>query len=228
MADGGLVARCEVVLVGTANPENLGGVARLAENFAPARLALVAPRARPDDARALVVGRVGRERLAAARVCATLDEALREAAFVVAFSARRGASRPPVALHELAALLDARAPSSRIALVFGPEDAGLAAADIDRCDVVCAIDLPGALPSLNLAQAVAIALWELARPRSTAPPSRAQATRAQATRAELDALVARIASATPDERVQLRRLMAAAALTPADVRMLHGLINRSG
>lgn len=217
-----VVARADVVLVGTANPENLGGVARLAENFAPASLALVAPRVRPDDPRALVVGRAGQQHLAAARVHATLDEALRDAAFVVGFSARRGAARPHVALHDLAALADSRAPSSRIALVFGPEDSGLAAADVDRCDVVCAIDLPGALPSLNLTQAVAIALWELARPRDAAP-----AARAQATRAELDALVDRIAAATDDERVQLRRLLAAATLTPADVRMLHGIINRA-
>jgi len=228
MAVGGIVARCDVVLVGTANPENLGGVARLAENFAPASLALVAPRARPDDPRALVVGRVGRERLADARVHATLDEALRDVAFVVGFSARRGSARPHVALVDLAALLDARAPSSRIALVFGPEDAGLATADVDRCDVVCAIDLPGALPSLNLTQAVAIALWELARPRAAAP-----AARAQATRAELDALVDHAARAFPrwfadgDEgqrqRVHLRRVLARAALEPADVRALHGL-----
>jgi len=222
-----MLARCDLVLVGTSNPENLGGVARLAENFAPASLALVAPRARPDDPRALVVGRVGQAWLASARVHATLDEAVREAALVVGFSARRGASRPTVGLRELGALVDARAPSARVALVFGPEDAGLAAADIERCDVVAAADLPGTLPSLNLTQAVAIALWELARPREVAPP----AARAQATRAELDALVDHAARVLPgwfagdDERrrTHLRRLLAAAALAPADVRALHGL-----
>jgi TrmH family RNA methyltransferase len=226
-----MLSRCDVVLVGTANPENLGGVARLAENFAPASLALVAPRVRPNDPRALVVGRVGRQTLAAARVCATLDEAVRDAAFVVAFSARRGAARPTIALVELPALLRQRAPSSRIALVFGPEDAGLATAEIDRCDVAVAIDLPGALPSLNLTQAVAIALWELARPFDVALP----APRAQATRAELDALVDHAAAAfdaahyfrdaADRERklVYLRRTLAAVALEPADVRALHGV-----
>ena len=227
-----MLSRCDVVLVGTANPENLGGVARLAENFAPASLALVAPRVRPDDPRALVVGRVGREPLAGARVWATLDEAVRDAAFVVGFSARRGAARPTIALAELPALVRERAPSSRIALVFGPEDAGLATADIDRCDVAVAIDLPGALQSLNLTQAVAIALWELARPFDGAPP----APRAQATRAELDALVDHAARAFAGwfrdgdegerQRVHLRRVLARAALDPADVRALHGLINR--
>ena len=222
-----MLARVDVVLVGTANPENLGGVARLAVNFAPASLALVAPRARPDDARALVVGRAGQRWLAGARVVATVDEAVREAACVVGFSARRGAARPTVALRALPALLATRAPSGRVALVFGPEDSGLAAADIDRCDLVATIELGGALPSLNLTQAVALALWELARPLDAPPPP----ARAHATRGELDALVEHAARALPGwfaddgegRRLQLRRILAAAALAPADVRALHGL-----
>jgi len=224
-----MLSRCDVVLVGTANPENLGGVARLAANFAPASLVLAAPRARPDDPRALVVGRMAAEWLAGARVAATLDDAVAGAACVVGFSARRGARRPSLELRALAAWLGARAPSGRVALVFGPEDAGLAASDVDRCDVVAHIELGGALPSLNLTQAVAIALWELGRPSEAPPP----APRALATHAELDALVAHAARALPAwlgddadgerRRVHLRRVLAAAALAPADVRALHGL-----
>jgi len=229
-----MLARAEVVLVGTANPENLGGVARLVANFAPAGLCLVAARARVDDPRALVVGRMAREVLAAARAAATLDEAVGEATCVVGFSARRGATRPTVPLTALAAELATRAPAGRVALVFGPEDAGLSAADVDRCDLVATIDLPGALPSLNLTQAVAIALWELAR--ATAEGQGEPAARATATRAELDALVTHAAAVLggadgwlgegPEgerRRVHLRRMLAEASLTPADVRALHGL-----
>ena len=224
-----MLARCDVVLVGTANPENLGGVARLAANFAPASLVLAAPRARPDDPRALVVGRMAAEWLAGARIAATLDDAVAGAACVVGFSARRGARRPSLELRALGAWLSARAPSERIALVFGPEDSGLAAADVDRCDVVAHIELGGVLPSLNLTQAVAIALWELARPSEVPPP----APRPLASHAELDALVAHAARALPAwlgddaegerRRVHLRRVLAAAALAPTDVRALHGL-----
>jgi tRNA C32,U32 (ribose-2'-O)-methylase TrmJ len=80
-----------------------------------------------------------------------------------------------------------------------------------------------AATSLNLTQAVAIALWELGRAPDAAP-----ATRAQATRAELDALVTHAVTLLPgladDRRVHLRRVLAAAALAPADVRALHGLV----
>jgi len=218
-----LLARCDLVLVGTQNPENLGGVARLAENFAPASLALVAPRAQPDDPRALVVGRMARQRLTSARVTATLDEAVAGAELVVGFSARRAAARPMVTLPELPALVGARA--GRVALVFGPEDAGLSAADVARCDLVATIDLPGALPSLNLTQAVAVALWELARPREAATPNRAAATHE-----ELEGLVAHAARVVPSaldderKRVHLRRVLVAASLEPSDVRALHGIL----
>src|SRR5438552_370043 len=97
-----MLARCDVCLVATSNPENIGGVARLLENFGMGPLALVAPRARPDDHRALVVGRAALDRLAAARVVDTLDEAVSGCAWAVGFSARRGAHRPAIGLRNLA------------------------------------------------------------------------------------------------------------------------------
>jgi tRNA/rRNA methyltransferase len=220
-----MLARCDLVLVGTQNPENLGGVARLADNFALASLTMVAPRAQPRDPRALVVGRMARARLEGARVVGTLDEAVGAASVVVGFSARRGGDRPMTSLRALPSEMAAH--GGRVALVFGPEDNGLDSAAIARCDLVVAIELPGSLPSLNLTQAVAIVLWELARPHDAPPPP----SRAQATHAELDALVDHAASAGlvdgERERTHLRRLLAAAALDPADVRALHGLVAKA-
>ena len=224
-----MLSRAALCLVGTSNPENLGGVARLAANFDLPSLTLVAPRAAPDDHRALVVGRAARERLAAAVVVPSLDAAVADCAVVVGFSARRGGDRPMAGLRGLAALLSERAPAGRIALVFGPEDTGLHADDLARCDVVAAIELPGPLASLNLTQAVAIACWELSR-----APAAPASTRGGATRAELEALLAHAFAALEAidyfrgqdrarKRVQLRRLLAGAALRADEVRGLHGI-----
>jgi TrmH family RNA methyltransferase len=228
-----MLARCEVCLVGTTNPENLGSVARLADNFAVPALTLVAPHVPPDDPRALVVGRAARDRLATARVVATLDEAVAECSYVVGFSARRGADRPTIGLRNLCARLDERAGAGRIALVFGPEDNGLVGADIDRCDLVSAIELPGPLGSLNLAQAVALVLWELSRtPEAVAP------ARGGATRAELDGLVDHALTALDAigyhgshedrerHRVHLRRILAGAGLRSEEVRSLRGILTQ--
>jgi TrmH family RNA methyltransferase len=231
-----MLARCDVCLVGTANPENLGGVARLLENFGLSSLKLIAPRVSPQDHRAMVVGRAARTRLHQAQVLATLDEAVAEAAFVVGFSARRGAERPAVGLMRLAPLLKRRAPRGRIALVFGPEDHGLSATDVAACDVVATVETPGSLASLNLSQAVALALWELGRDRPARPgrrPLPAAQTR-PADRAQLDALVEHACEALEAagyfrgqdrlrKRVHLRRLLGRAALATDEVRGLHGM-----
>jgi TrmH family RNA methyltransferase len=228
-----MLSRCEVCLVGTANPENLGSVARLADNFAVPALTLVAPRVPPDDPRALVVGRAARDRLATARVAATLDDAVAACSYVVGFSARRGADRATIGLRGLRARLDERAAAGPIALVFGPEDHGLGGADIDRCDLVAAIELPGPLASLNLAQAVALVLWELSRAPDAAGPARGGATRA-----ELDALVEHALTALDAtgyhhgnedrerHRVHLRRILASAGLRSEEVRSLRGILTQ--
>jgi tRNA/rRNA methyltransferase len=56
----------------------------------------------------------------------------------------------------------ARAPG-RTAIVFGEERSGLTAAEIDRCHDLSAIPAGAAQPSLNLAQAVLLYAWEMAR-----------------------------------------------------------------
>jgi tRNA (cytidine32/uridine32-2'-O)-methyltransferase len=225
-----MLSRCTVCLVGTSNPENLGSVARLLDNFAAGGMALVAPRVPPDDHRALVVGRAARQRLADAPVVATVEEAVRDCVYVVGFSARRGADRPMVGLRQLGALLDERAPAGRVALVFGPEDTGLQLEHIERCDAIAAIETPGPLASFNLAQAVGIALWELSRPTDGAAPS----VTPPATRAEIEPLLDHAFAALDaigylrDEererkRTHLRRLVSAARLGSDELRGLHGI-----
>jgi TrmH family RNA methyltransferase len=227
-----MLERLDVCLVETANAENLGAIARLAENFGLASaLLLIAPRVAPTEERALVVGRAARGRLEGARVVGTVEEAVGEASLVVGLSARRGAERPSVGLRELASFIAARAPRGRVALLFGPESTGLRAEHVDRCDVVATIETPGPLASLNLAQAVALVLWELSRP-SSAPIT--NATRGGATRGELEALLDHAFEALEavgyfrevdraQKRVHLRRVLGAAALTSDEVRGLHGL-----
>jgi 23S rRNA (guanosine2251-2'-O)-methyltransferase len=54
-----------------------------------------------------------------------------------------------------------------LALVLGAEGTGLSRLARERCDVVVAIPLRGALPSLNVAAAGAVACYEVARRRLT-------------------------------------------------------------
>jgi TrmH family RNA methyltransferase len=70
-------------------------------------------------------------------------------------------------------------PAGHVALVFGPESSGLSNAQVTRCHYLIHIPVDPTCPALNLAQAVAICLYELRRawllkhepPADPAPPA---------------------------------------------------------
>jgi tRNA/rRNA methyltransferase/tRNA (cytidine32/uridine32-2'-O)-methyltransferase len=112
----------------------------------------------------------------------TLDEALRDCVHVAAFTARRRAAKRACTTPRAAApeLLE-RAELGPVALLFGREDRGLPNDALDRAQVVVTIPTT-THASLNLSQAVLIALYELhlsaggasrklAPPRKDAPPA---------------------------------------------------------
>jgi tRNA/rRNA methyltransferase len=93
----------------------------------------------------------------------------------------------------LAGEILARAAGGPVALLFGPEDNGLDTAALDRCHALLSLPCDPAYPSLNLAQAALLALYELRRAAQgePAPP----VPRAPAPAAELDAALALVGAA---------------------------------
>jgi tRNA/rRNA methyltransferase len=81
---------------------------------------------------------------------------------------RRELEQPLVVLEEAAAPVHAALMQGRVALLFGSEKHGLTREDFDHCHWLVQIATDDAQPSMNLGQAVAVCLWELAR-KSTAP-----------------------------------------------------------
>jgi len=179
-----------IVLVRPRNPENLGAVARVMRNFGLEDWAIAALGTH-DFAAARRVAVHAEDLLDRPRVVATLAEAVADCAWVVATSSRRvrGKRRlaPDVVAREAEAL--ARAGEGTTAIVFGDERSGLTNEEVDRCHDLSAIPSATAQPSLNLAQAVLVYAWELARlggrtDASTAPPPVAGATDAELVRVE--------------------------------------------
>lgn len=160
----------DVVLVRPRESGNIGAVARVIANHGLGRLVLVAPPAfDPDRARWMAPG--ASAHIDGARLCASVREALGGYELIVAASARRRRwNWPHWGPAELVSACDEA--TGRAAIVFGPEDAGLANEDLELADAI--LVLPTAPhASLNLAQAVAVTAAHLltaAREQGDGPP----------------------------------------------------------
>ncbi len=233
-----------VVLVRPRNPLNIGAVARAMANFGFARLAVVAPyEPHWREARSAVEAE---DVLQGARVCATLAEAVADCTLVMGTGTLtyRRPEQPVIYLPELAPLArQERERGGRMALVFGPEKHGLTREDLAHCHGMVEIPTAARQPSMNLGQAVAVCLYELASRAFAAEPGRAaevpeaQEAEPGARSAELERLAGVIeetmvaagysphameAANRHDLRVLLRRLR----LSAADTRRMLGLFRR--
>ncbi len=158
--------RCRVVLVRPHYAGNLGSAARVMRNFGVRDLVLVDPIASPQHRDAAMMAVHGVNVLKAARVVPTLADAVADCAFVLATSgevgglARKGYwGTPEEKVPALLAALD-RGPA---AVVFGPEPSGLTVDEIAACHGMMFVPTDAEYPSLNLAQTVAVCLYELRR-----------------------------------------------------------------
>ena len=174
------------------DPVNIAAVVRGMKNMGVGQLRLVRPVAyNPSSIQRVAHGTA--DVVARIQHFGGLDEALADCVRVAAFTARRrAAKRLVVDVRTAVAELLAFAQEGPVAIVFGREDHGLANADVDRGQVVVTIPTTDHA-SLNLAQAVLVALYELhvaagAASRVLAPPRKdaPAATQAERERFYLD------------------------------------------
>lgn len=149
---------CRVVLVGPENPLNVGFVARAMRSFGVEDLVLAASPWKSIPSKTRVTGVASPEILDKARLVPTLAEALRGCDAAIAFSRRPSVLRQEsFTLPEVPISLK---PTGRTALVFGRESNGLTREESALCPLLARIPCRGGV-SLNLGQAVAVALFSL-------------------------------------------------------------------
>jgi len=150
-----------VVLVQPKGSGNIGSVARSMKNFGASDLAILG-RGRTESFWARAMATHAKDILKGARRFGTLREAVADCGLVVGTTCRGGLyrdhSRSP---RTTAPEIVAAARAGKCALVFGPEDHGLNNEDLKCCQVLITIPTDDAYPSLNLAQAATICLYEI-------------------------------------------------------------------
>ena len=229
--------RVRVVLVATSHPGNVGAAARAMLTMGLGRLWLVAPARFPDaDAVARAAGATAV--LDAARVVATLDEALGGVACAIGYTARpREFAGDVRSARDAAALAIAAAREGHeVALVFGTEMSGLSNAELARCTAAATIPANPGFGSLNLASAVQVAAYEVrvaalgdgvwAAPRFA--PATSDAIAALHAHAERTFVAMRFLHPQMPRRLmpRLRRLFARAGLEREEVNILRGILAR--
>jgi len=232
--------RFDVVLVSPRNPLNIGAAARAMANFGFRWLTVVTPFAPMWREARSAVG--APELLAEARETATLAEAVAECTLVVGTGTLtyRKPEQPVVALPHLPPLVRRELErGGRVALVFGSEKHGLTREDLSYCHLLVEIPTDPEQPSMNLGQAVAVCLYELAArvteatTSASAPPHSEPA----ATSGHLEVLASLIEEAMeaaeysplamqPANRHDLRLLLRKLHLSTHDSRRILGVFRR--
>jgi tRNA/rRNA methyltransferase len=231
------VNHCRIVLAQTHYPGNLGATARIMRNFGLRDLVLVNPVANLHDRNARQMSTHGEDILDSARIASTLSNAVADCVLVIGTSGpqggpfRRQSVGPPdeILAHAIAPLRG-RHP---VALVFGPEPTGLSNDEVALCHHLIHIPTAEEYDSLNLAQAVAICLYELQKQwlRATEPCETAEPL---APFAEQDRMFAQLRQALEEIHFlygdkadalmhAVRHLLGKARLTEMEVKVLLGL-----
>jgi TrmH family RNA methyltransferase len=221
--------RIRIVLVRPREAQNVGAAARAMKNMGLGRLVLVdAPTL--DETRAATLAVHAGDVLAQRTDVPTLAEALAGCGLVVGTSGRATAEHDDrTTPRALAAVMLAAAAANDVALVFGPEDHGLALEELKLCHHVLAIPTSDAYPSLNLAQSVLVCAYELWTAAAPAAAARVLAPHARLEllwsklEAGLTALSFLHGDAAPAMMRRLRRMLGRAALDDDEVQILLGM-----
>ncbi len=227
------------VLVRPQMGENIGAAARAMWNFGLDRMRIVAPRDGWPNPRAVAMASGAGRLLDDAGLFDDLPAALADCTHVYATTARpRELIKPVLTPEQAVADMGARlAAGERVAVLFGPERAGLENDDVAQANTIITVPVNPEFASLNLGQSVLLIAYEWGRQLADLPVG--QAAEADiATHTEIEKLAdhyqQRLDEAGfffPPEKAEhmqrnLRNLWSRMPLTRGDVQILHGMLRQ--
>ncbi len=229
------------VLVRPQMGENIGAAARAMWNFGLDRMRIVAPRDGWPNPKAVAMASGAGRLLDEAQLNEDLAGALEDCTYVFATTARPRELTKPVFSPEAAMKLAAEKikAGEKIAVLFGPERAGLENDDIAKANAIISVPVNPEFASLNLGQCALLTAYEWRRQVEEIEHEVLDIGKSDwATGQEVEALVKhyedRLTEAgyfyppekAPGMKVVFRNLWSRMRLTRADVQMLHGIMRQ--
>nr|MDK2850172.1 hypothetical protein [Candidatus Cloacimonadota bacterium] len=147
-----------IILVEPIYAGNVGAIARIMNNFCYDDLRIVGTVPQKND---FYLAMHSEHILTKAKLFDDLAAAIQDLDRVIAFSRRTGKNKPvDMSPMQMASYVHSL-PGLQIGLVFGRETFGLTDAEADLCPLRCHFSANPDFPSINLAQAVALATYEV-------------------------------------------------------------------
>jgi len=142
---------------------NIGSIARVLKNFGLTQLRLVDPPRNYKDAEARRMSAGAFDVLKQAQVYETLSDALKDVSIAVGTTAGQYRARAPEPFSRIKDEILSSSRINRIAWVFGDERNGLSKEELQRCHRTATLPVSSDFPSLNVAQAVGLIAYEMAK-----------------------------------------------------------------
>ena len=228
------------VLIRPQMGENIGAAARAMLNFGLDRMRITSPRDGWPTQKAVAMASGAGRVLDDAQLFDSTADAIGDCVYVYATTARPRELTKPVFSPE-AAMQDAAqrsAQGQKVAVMFGPERAGMENDDISRANAKVTVPVNPEFPSLNLAQCVLLMGYEWRRATEEIVPQTVSMEGDWAEQIEIEKLADHYETRMQDAgffypeakaanmKITLRNLWSRMPMTRADVQMLHGVLRQ--
>ncbi len=212
---------------------NVGSIARAAKNMGISNIIVVGKADFDREEMQQRSTHLAADVLDSIQYFASLEEALGGFNYVVGTTARLGKARGPfVAPRAAARDIADISQKNKVALLFGPEDTGLANEELRLCHAVVTIPTSREFTSLNLSQAVMILCYEIfiassATATLAATPKLALSSELEGMYGQIKTLLADIEFLNPENpdywMMHLRRFFARSGLLSREVKIIRGI-----
>ena len=213
---------------------NIGAVARAAKNMGIENMMVVGTRDFDREEMQQRSTHLASDVLDKIMYVESAEDALSGFHYIVGTTARLGKGRGPfVTPREAAKTIAERSQKNKIALLFGPEDTGLANEQLRLCHAVVSIPTSRAFTSLNLSHAVMILCYEIfiassdAIEKDDVTSKLARSEELEGMYGQIKTLLADIGFLNPENpdywMMHLRRFFSRAGILSREVKIIRGI-----